>query len=187
MAFLAFLFHWQIVFSYQRILPFVILILILFSGVVLFYSIILFPFLENKDPFVLIANRVPGGDFLLRIYLAFKSYQNQWKVLAVALVVSIVNHSLIAYLFLLIGNMIGIKNINLAIQMFIMPVGLLTTSIPLAPAGIGVGHVAFEALYMIAGTRGGADVFNLYIILEISVSLLGGVIYLSYKNENKIV
>ena len=57
-------------------------------------------------------------------------------------------------------------------QLFLMPIGLITTAIPLAPGGIGIGHVAFESLYQLVGVAGGADIFNMYII-QLAVYLMG--------------
>ena len=62
---------------------------------------------------------------------------------------------------------------GLGTQLFLMPIGLITTAIPLAPGGIGIGHVAFESLYQLVGVAGGADIFNMYIILQLAVYLMG--------------
>jgi hypothetical protein len=67
-----------------------------------------------------------------------------------------------------------------------MPIGLITTAIPLAPGGIGIGHVAFESLYQLVGVSGGADIFNIYIIVQLSVYLLGGIPYFLYNSEYQV-
>ena len=80
----------------------------------------------------------------------------------------------------------GIKEMELATQFFLMPVGLITVAIPLAPGGIGIGHAAFESLYQLAGFSGGADIFNLFIIVQLGVFLLGGIPYFIYSSKYKI-
>ena len=67
-----------------------------------------------------------------------------------------------------------------------MPIGLITIAIPIAPGGIGIGHVAFESLYQLAGLSGGADIFNLYIIVQLAVFLLGGIPYFLYSSNYQI-
>ena len=84
------------------------------------------------------------------------------------------------------AHLIGIKEMNLATQFFLMPIGLITVAIPVAPGGIGIGHIAFESLYQLAGLSGGADIFNLFIIVQLGVFLLGGIPYFLYSSEYKI-
>ena len=66
-----------------------------------------------------------------------------------------------------------------------MPIGLITVAIPIAPGGIGIGHMAFETLYQLAGLSGGADIFNLYIIVVLGVNMLGGIPYFLYNSNYK--
>ena len=80
----------------------------------------------------------------------------------------------------------GLKEMELATQFFLMPIGLITVAIPLAPGGIGIGHAAFESLYQLAGFSGGADIFNLFVIVQLGVYLLGGIPYFLYSSKYKI-
>ena len=75
---------------------------------------------------------------------------------------------------------------EIATQFFLMPIGLITIAIPISPGGIGIGHVAFESLYSLAGYSGGADIFNLFVIIQLSIFLLGGIPYFFYNNEYKV-
>ena len=60
-------------------------------------------------------------------------------------------HFLISVIFFELSKLLGFISANFAAQLFIMPIGLITISIPLAPGGIGVGHVAFDYLYHLIG------------------------------------
>jgi len=95
-------------------------------------------------------------------------------------------HTLIALIFFQVTNLMGIKEMELATQFFLMPIGLITVAIPIAPGGIGVGHAAFESLYQLAGFSGGADIFNLFIIVQLGVFLLGGIPYFLYSSNYQI-
>jgi len=99
---------------------------------------------------------------------------------------AIFNHCAIALIFFKISRMIGITELDLATQFFIMPIGLIAISIPIAPGGLGVGHAAFGELYRLVGVSGGADIFNLFWIVQFAVFLLGGILYLLYNNEFKM-
>jgi glycosyltransferase 2 family protein len=186
MAFIALIFNWQLIFANPRIQPLALFIITLFVLILLFYTLVLFPFRKGHDPFIKLIGLLPKSRFFIKIYTAFKNYQYHWKTLAGTLVISISMQCLCAILFLQIGRMIGITDINLMTQMFIMPIGLMTMAIPLAPGGIGVGHVAFETLYLLIGVQGGADVFNLYFVIQLAVFLMGGLVYLMYDRNSKI-
>ena len=95
-------------------------------------------------------------------------------------------HSLIALIFFQVAHLIGVKEMSLATQFFLMPIGLITVAIPVAPGGIGIGHIAFESLYQLAGLSGGADIFNLFVIVQLGVFMLGGIPYFLYSSEYKI-
>jgi len=167
-------------------MPLVYSILFLFAGTVVFYGIIFYPFSEGKDPFIRIIGHLPKKEMLLKIYTTFKLYQNHKLALFATLFISIVIHISVTFAFFMITGAIGISNLKIATQMFIMPIGLITIAIPIAPGGIGVGHVAFDRLYALVGISGGADIFNLFIIIQLVVNLVGGLIYFFYSSDYKI-
>ncbi len=61
------------------------------------------------------------------------------------------------------------------------PLGVLVTTIPVAPAGVGTGHAAFAWLFGLAGSPRGADVYTLFVITQLLVGAVGGIIYLGFK------
>jgi glycosyltransferase 2 family protein len=186
MAFFALLCNWPLILAQRKLQPLAIFITILFLLIMLFYALILFPFSEANDPFKRLLRKLPKSQFFLKIYDTFKTYQYHWKTLLATLLISILIQSLAAFLFFLVARMLGLENVDLPTQMFIMPIGLMTTALPIAPGGIGVGHVAFETLYLLIGVEGGADVFNLFIVTQLAVFLLGGIVYFTYSGEFKL-
>jgi len=186
MAFLALVFNLELILSQERLHSLAWMITILFGGTVLFYTITLFPFKEGRDPFIRFFQRLPAKKISLKVYSAFKSYQHQKTTLLLTLLLAIGIHTLIALLFFQVANLMGIEDMELATQFFLMPIGLITVAIPLAPGGIGIGHAAFESLYQLVGYSGGADIFNLFIIVQLGVFLLGGIPYFLYSSKYKI-
>ena len=124
--------------------------------------------------FVFLIDYLPANS-LSKFILHSKDFSIRKKTLLLTLVLAIGIHSLIAMIFFQLAHLIGVKEMNLATQFFLMPIGLITVAIPIAPGGIGIGHVAFESLYQLAGLSGGADIFNLFIIVQLGVFLLGGI------------
>lgn len=186
MAFLALVLNLELILSQERLHSLAWMITILFGGTVLFYTITLFPFKEGRDPFIRFFQRLPAKKISLKVYSAFKSYQHQKTTLLLTLLLAIGIHTLIALLFFQVANLMGIEDMELATQFFLMPIGLITVAIPLAPGGIGIGHAAFESLYQLVGYSGGADIFNLFIIVQLGVFLLGGIPYFLYSSKYKI-
>ena len=186
MAFLALVLNLELILSQERLHSLAWMITVLFGGTVVFYTIALFSFKEGRDPFIRLFQRLPAKKISLKVYSAFKSYQHQKTTLLLTLLLAIGIHTLIALLFFQVAQLMGIEEMELATQFFLMPIGLITVAIPLAPGGIGIGHAAFESLYQLAGFSGGADIFNLFIIVQLGVFLLGGIPYFLYSSNYKI-
>jgi hypothetical protein len=79
--------------------------------------------------------------------------------------------------------MYGPTNFEVALLAPIFPFGILVTAIPLAPGGLGVGHAAFDKLFSLVGLPGGANVFNVYVLSQLFLNLLGIFPYLSLKTK----
>ncbi len=186
MAFIALIFNLDLILSQEKMHFLAWMITSLFLLTVLFYFIAMFPFKKGHDPFIRLFKILPASKLTIKVYSAFKSFQHQKTTLMLTLMIAIGIHSLIALIFFQLANLIGVKDINLATQFFLMPIGLITVAIPIAPGGIGIGHVAFESLYQLAGLSGGADIFNLFIIVQLGVFMLGGIPYFLYSSEYKI-
>lgn len=67
----------------------------------------------------------------------------------------------------------------------LIPLGLISIAIPIAPSGMGVGHAVFDTLFSYINVKNGADLFNIYFILFLSVNLMGSIPYL-LNRSNKI-
>jgi hypothetical protein len=65
----------------------------------------------------------------------------------------------------------------------VYPLGMFTLLVPISYSGFGVGHVAFDRLFLLLGTGGGATVFNVYLIGQTAPCLLGVVPYLTLRRS----
>jgi glycosyltransferase 2 family protein len=68
----------------------------------------------------------------------------------------------------------------------VFPLGLLTVVIPISPAGMGVGHVAFDRLYAAIGLSGGATVFNIFLLGQMVPCLFGVIPYLLLRRSGDL-
>lgn len=186
MAFFALLLNHEMILHNLALQNMAVLISMLFLTTLTFYIIILFPFKDGSDPFKSFLQMLPGDKFTVDMYCNFRLYKCTPLILFSTLCISVLIHSIYAYLFFQIAHLIGLWDIKLVTQFFIMPIGLISAAIPLAPSGIGIGHAAFESLYNIVGLSGGADVFNLFVVVQIFVGLLGGIPYLLHIQDYKL-
>jgi len=90
--------------------------------------------------------------------------------------ISLVNHSLVVACFVLFGYALGLE-VSLADYFMFVPLGMLVTMVPIAPVGLGVGHLAFLSLFRMAGSPEGANLFSLFTAVCILVNLSGGLFY----------
>ncbi|MDT8445528.1 MAG: lysylphosphatidylglycerol synthase transmembrane domain-containing protein [bacterium] len=153
-------------------------VLVLFGGTLLFYGLVLWRFEEGRDPVLRLFSKLPLGERLARIYSTFKSYENHPGILAGTLGLTVAIHSLIAGYFYLVAHALGLQGASFFDQILIMPLGLITTALPISPGGLGLGHAAFDQLYQLFGMSGGADVFNFYLVIQLLGFAPGGLIYL---------
>lgn len=65
----------------------------------------------------------------------------------------------------------------------IVPVGFISLAIPIAPAGLGVGHAVFEKLMELINIDNGANLFNIYFIMVVFTNLTGIIPYLFAKKK----
>ena len=63
---------------------------------------------------------------------------------------------------------------------------MMTTALPFAPGGLGVGHYAFDRLFELAGLTRGADVFNVVVLGQLALNLTGVVPYLLHRRQVQI-
>lgn len=139
---------------------------------------------EDKDPIVkLLSFNLPGFKLLRNVYGACRRYHDRLSYLFGSWFCSIVLQLMMFGYFLLIAQLISGDSVSATSLAVIFPIGIFVTAIPLAPGGIGVGHMAFESLFSAVGMQGGANVFNLYVLCSLALSLIGAIPFLLNKKQ----
>jgi len=70
------------------------------------------------------------------------------------------------------------ESLKLAYAFTFIPIGFIAVAIPISPAGLGVGHMAFEKLFGYFNIAGGANFFNLYFLSLVFINLFGFIPYI---------
>jgi uncharacterized protein (TIRG00374 family) len=133
--------------------------------------------------------RILGGTsriakLLGQLVAALRLMSARPRALAGALGVAMIYHAAVMGYFTLLTGAVSGQDASYSTIATVFPLGLLTIVLPISPAGMGVGHVAFDKLFAAIGLSGGANVFNVFIIGQIAPCLLGAFAYLGLKRES---
>ena len=105
------------------------------------------------------------------------------KVLVLTLGLSGIAHACSMALFTVLTPALTGQDVPYASVATIFPLGILTLMLPISPVGLGVGHVAFDRLFATIGLTGGANVFNVWLLGQIAMSLFGVFPYLPLRRS----
>jgi len=167
--------------GFQGFYPILVLISGLTVGFVLFFTAALYHY-RGDDPFLKILKwKLPGIHFIEKLYLALRVYRYARGSILLSLGISLVNQGLCLLLFYLITCKVTGLVPPFGKIAVIFPIGITTTAIPITPAGLGVGHVAFDQLFHMVGLDHGANAFNLFALSQLFLNLTGVIPYLSLK------
>jgi uncharacterized protein (TIRG00374 family) len=141
----------------------------------------------KKDPagdlLRLLASRFPKLGSVERLYSSIMAYRaHPFRVLK-AVGLSLAIHLLLILMSYFITEAISVNALPVFPVAVIVPIGMLATTIPVLPAGVGTGHAAFYALFMMVGSPLGAEVFSMIVLYQVLVGIVGGVTYLKVLSE----
>ena len=150
------------------------------SGVFLLLLLFLLTYhLPQPPDFLLkLSERIHAHHAVHSLYQGAHHYVRDLRLMRNILGVSFLNHGLTIAGFVLFGLALGVQAPLMGYLVFV-PLGLMVTAIPVAPAGLGVGQVAFLALFHTLGTSQGANLFTLFMASHILINLSGAVLYLN--------
>lgn len=131
--------------------------------------------------------KFPKGEKLVRAYQSARAYRDHKPALAGALVLSVVAQFFMIAFMVLVGHSIGEGEVGLATYLFAVPLGSIIASVPIAPAGLGVGQVAFLVLFQMYSGRAsllGQTAVTAFQLALFAWGILGVVFYLSRKRRS---
>lgn len=108
------------------------------------------------------------------------------KEIVIALLVSTLFHFGAIGLFTMLTNEILHTDTAYSAVATVFPLGLLSLMLPISPAGLGVGHVAFQKLFEAIGIQGGATVFNVFVLGQNAPAILGVIPFLTLKKRGEL-
>jgi len=109
------------------------------------------------------------------LYEGSHQYVHNPRLIRNVLGISFVSQGLILMSFVLLGTALNL-HIPIISYFVLVPLGLMVTAIPISPAGLGVGQVAFLGLFQMVGTAQGANLFTLYMAAYILINMSGALL-----------
>lgn len=128
--------------------------------------------------------RVPRLGVLREFYLGMRHYHSQRAAFLWALALSVLNHVAVGLAVVCFVRALGLSISALDVYATAPP-GLLVTTVPVGPAGVGTGHAAFAFLFRLLGTDRGADVYTLIVLGQVLTGAVGGLIYLRFRAADR--
>ena len=158
--------------------------IVLILGIFLFFFAALYRY-KKEDPFSkILSKEIFGFPQILKIYESLRAYRDQPKTIVRCFGISVVIQLMSLLLFYLITKeTLAIPDVSFGKIALIFPIGIFSMALPLAPGGLGVGHVAFDKLFDMIGLTSGATIANIYIVSLLFLNLFGVISYLMERKE----
>jgi uncharacterized protein (TIRG00374 family) len=186
LAFIGVILSRDILFSKPALASMAIAVVGIFIALLVFFSLVFFPIGKEDLLKKILSRPVIGFGFFLKIYNAFCEYRKAPRLVFIAWICSIVLQGAVILLMWYTASILGLTaNVEFGVFASVAPLGILTTTLPLAPGGMGVGHVAFDKIFSIVGIEGGANIFNIFFLAQMSLNLLGVIPYLLFKKPSE--
>lgn len=185
-SFMAIIVNFDIIYENPLMRPFILLTFSVISGIsILVFMAVLSSETRDKIFFIrwlfLMIHKIRA---LKKVYDALRSYKDNPVFLLQAFCIGIIHQLLLVGLYFTVSKVLIDSQLPLGVLMTILPIGVVTTAVPLTPGGLGVGHVAFDKLFHLAGLgSGGANIFNVVFFGQLFLNLLGFIPYLFLRNE----
>ena len=157
------------------------------AACLIFFYLYLFLVREHHDPVLktlrILESRIPKVALITQVYLSLRHYHNHRFAVIQVLALSVIIQLAIGWVCWRYAAALGEPNLSLLALYVIVPLGLLVTAVPVAPAGVGTGHAAFLFLFGLLGCQRGADIFTLFALSNIAFGAMGGLVYLRFRSH----
>lgn len=126
------------------------------------------------------------GQKLVLAYESVYTYSHHLGTLGKSVILSLVSQVLAIILIWWLGINLGFSDIPLATYFAVAPLGFMVTAVPISPAGVGVGQMAFYFLFnlfMGQQTQVGPSVITAFQVLNFIFGLTGIWFFIQRKSS----
>ena len=125
---------------------------------------------------------------LQKIYHSFMDYRHSGKTVLISILFSLVAQFVSILFFVYAAQILGFFDIPASAILFVVPVAFIVQSLPISPAGIGIGQAALFYLFHIATGKDsavGPATMTAFQIFNFLLGLLGAFFYLTMSKKPK--
>jgi uncharacterized protein (TIRG00374 family) len=124
------------------------------------------------------------------IVTGFQKFGQDRRAILISVLVSVLAQSTTVFFFYFFGHVIDEPGLTLQSVLFVVPMGFLVTALPISPAGVGVGQVAFLYLFQAylqnPSSQFGALAVTAYQLTTVLWAMVGAALYLKRRKPNDI-
>lgn len=135
-------------------------------------------------------DKLPAAEQFAGVYKAAKAYQSRTRYLWIALLASAVVHlGSASGLYIAARTIFGAPpwgGIDTPLFIFGAYMGFAAMAVPIAPMGLGVGQVAFSALFHLLGAESntfGASIITSFQVIALTLNFAGAFFFAAYRHE----
>lgn len=185
-ASIALVFNWNVVQSSRSLTAIALAIFALTVAFFLFFGFSLSLRIRESHFIEKFFKILPFGNKLRQIYLSLHSYRKCPRELTIAILISFVSQFTGTYFFYFLGQILHVE-LAMGLYLFIVPAGMIVMALPISPAGVGVGQVAFLYLFNLflgSDSHFGATGVTLSQVIQLCWALIGAVFYIQRRGSN---
>lgn len=130
-----------------------------------------------------ITTQAPAHRIIEKMYSTIYSFRNMKSRLGKAIVVSFIGQLPLVIGMYCIARAADETVLRFAYYFFLSPLSAILNTIPLGPGGLGSGEALVEVLFMLFGSRNGAEITAVGHVIFIFFSIIGFTLYIRGKGE----
>ena len=177
---------YEFVFNHEKIRWVAWLCLLIFLGMTAFFTVTFSRRLSDLFGLRFLMNRIQAVN---RLVDAFHRFGSDRRTILYSIGVSLIAQSITMLFFYQLAIVIGETDVTWKAVMFAVPMGFVVTAVPISPAGIGVGQVAFHYLFQIyleRPTSFGTTAITAYQLCVMAWAMVGAILYIRRRRPHEI-
>lgn len=187
-ASLALIYNWSIVAASQPLTAIACAIFALTFFFFVFFSFSLSLRIRQSHFIDKFFRVLPFGNKFRLIYLSLHAYRKCPRELSFAILISFVSQFSGTYFFYYLAQIFHV-DLALSLYLFIVPAGMIVMALPISPAGVGVGQVAFLYLFNLllgSDSHFGATAITLSQVIQLCWALIGAIFYIQRRGNHAV-
>jgi uncharacterized protein (TIRG00374 family) len=177
---------YDFVMGHEQIRWIAVMCFLIFAGMTAFFTVVFSQRLSKAFGLHFFESRIA---VVHKLVVSLHRFGQNRKVIAISVAVSLLAQLMTMFFFYELAQFAGEPGVTWNSVMFAVPMGFLVTAIPIAPAGVGVGQVAFLYLfstYLQRQTQFGAMSITAYQLTIASWGLVGAVLYMRRRKPQDL-